>query len=46
MSEEIYLSNPEVVERYTFKSANHGLSYIVDPEKYKKITNNFINKYI
>ena len=46
MSEEIYLSNPEVVERYTFKSAKHGLSYIVDPEKYKKITNNFINKYI
>ena len=46
MSEEIYLANPMIVERYTFPGARHGLSYVADPERYEKITGDFLKKYI
>ena len=37
MSEEIRKANPELIERYTFPEAGHGLSYLYDPERYEKI---------
>ena len=37
MSEEIRKANPELIERYTFPGAGHGLSYLYDPERYEKI---------
>ena len=43
MSEEIYLSNPSMIKRYTFPNAGHGLSYIADRERYKSVTRDFLN---
>ena len=46
MSENVRLSNPEMIRRYTFPHASHGLSFIVDRERYKKITKDFLNEVI
>ena len=46
MSEEIKNANPGMVERYTFEGAKHGLSFLVDTERYKKVCYEFVNKYI
>ena len=45
MSLEIYNANPKMVERYTFEGAKHGLSFLVDTERYKKISRDFLSKY-
>ncbi len=42
MSEEVYLSNPKMVQRHTFPGADHGISYLVDRERYSKIVTEFI----
>ncbi len=44
MSEEVYKANPEMVRWETFPEAGHGISYILDTERYKKLTNEFIDK--
>ena len=44
MSEEIYNANPKMIKRYTFPGADHGLSYIADTERYKKVTNEFLDE--
>ncbi|MBR5756087.1 MAG: alpha/beta hydrolase [Firmicutes bacterium] len=41
MSEEIQAANPKMVQRYTFPGANHGTSYLHDPERYKKLVSDF-----
>ena len=46
MSEDIYLSNPSMIKRYTFPRASHGLSFIVDRERYKQIVKDFLNEAI
>lgn len=46
MSLEIYNANPEIVERHTFEGAKHGLSFLVDTNRYKSICESFINKHI
>ena len=46
MSKNIYNANKEKIEFYNFKNAEHGLSYIVDSEKYKEITTKFLNKHL
>ena len=45
MSEEIK-SASKSVSLETFPSARHGLSYVVDRDRYAKITNGFINKIL
>lgn len=44
MSERIYKANSSKITWETFPDAGHGLSYIVDKERYKEITNGFIDK--
>lgn len=45
MSEEIYRSNPEIIERHTFPGADHGISYLSDPVRYEQIVGDFIKKH-
>ena len=42
MSREIYDSCRERSSRETFPGAGHGLSYIVDPERYARVVSEFI----
>ena len=44
MSKKVYEANPSMVIWESFPEAGHGLSYIVDKERYKKLTNEFIDK--
>lgn len=42
MSAEIARANPAMVRRFTFPGAGHGLSYLVNAEKYEKATKEFV----
>lgn len=44
MSEEIQRANADKVTRYTFKDAGHGLSFLVDTERYRDLTEPFYKK--
>ena len=44
MSEEIYKNISSYKELHLFEDAEHGISYMVDPEKYAKIVCEFIEK--
>lgn len=44
MSEAIYLANPDMIERYTFPGAVHGVSYFADPDRYRAIVRDFIRR--
>lgn len=44
MSRKIEEANPGMVERVTFPGAGHGISFLADEEKYKKITGDFLKK--
>ena len=37
MSREILDANPAMIERHTFSGAAHGLSYLVDPQRYEDL---------
>lgn len=43
MSKEIQLANPQMVTRVTFPGAGHGLSYMVDTERYWQTVNDFLD---
>ena len=42
MSESVEKANPEMVQRYTFPEAAHGISYLVDTPRYHKIVREFV----
>ena len=44
MSRKIKAANPKMITLETFPDAAHGLSYICDPERYSKITAEFLVK--
>lgn len=44
MSSEIKMANPSLIELVTFPNAAHGISYIVDRERYRRIAKEFIAK--
>lgn len=44
MSRAIAAANTEYVELHTFPEAGHGLSYLVDTERYTKLVENFCTK--
>ena len=46
MSREIAAAAPDKVELHTFPEAGHGLSYLVDPERYARICSAFLDKII
>ena len=41
MSKEIRQANPTMVERHTFPGADHGMSYLSDPDRYEAIVTEF-----
>ena len=41
MSLSVYHANPALVQRHTFPGAAHGISYLVDPPRYRRILENF-----
>lgn len=46
MSENVYSSNKEEVRRYTFPGADHGISYLTDTERYRKIVTEFMTEVL
>lgn len=42
MSESVVLSNPKMVQRFTFPGAAHGISYLMDTPRYHKIVKEFL----
>lgn len=42
MSAPIAAANPDYIKRYTFPRAAHGISYLEDPVRYRKIAADFI----
>ena len=44
MSRRIAEANPDLVTRVTFPGAGHGVSYLADEERYKKVTGDFLQK--
>lgn len=44
MSEAAAEANPEMVERFTFPGAAHGISYLVDTPRYHQIVKTFLEK--
>lgn len=43
---DIISENPDMVTRYTFPNANHGLSYLEDTPRYKQIVVDFLNQIL
>lgn len=39
-------SNPQMITRYTFPNADHGISYLVDTERYHKIVTDFLSNVL
>ena len=46
MSEEIQNACPDNVERHTFPDADHGISYLVDKDRYCKIVDDFLDNVL
>lgn len=44
MSEGPALANPEMVHRYTFPGAAHGISYLTDTPRYHSIVKEFVHR--
>ena len=44
MSRRIAEANPAMIERYTFPGAEHGISYMIDPERYADILSAFCER--
>lgn len=45
MSEQVRDANPETVEYHSFPKAGHGLSYMYDTPRYKRIVEEFLKKH-
>lgn len=43
MSEKIESANPSLVHREVFNNAGHGLSYMIDTNRYEELVKNFIS---
>ena len=46
MSAEVALANPDMVQRFTFPGAAHGISYLVDTPRYHQIVRDFVDRII
>lgn len=46
MSEDVLNACPSLVARHTFPGADHGISYLVDTPRYKKVVSDFINSVL
>ncbi|MDO5399929.1 MAG: alpha/beta hydrolase [Eubacteriales bacterium] len=45
MSGDIQNANRAMIEKYTFPGADHGISYLSDPDRYRHIVTEFIEKH-
>ena len=43
---DIVLANANLIQRHTFPGADHGISYLVDKDRYRNLVSEFVNKYI
>lgn len=46
MSESVARANPQMVKRFTFHGAAHGISYLVDTPRYQQIVKDFLREVI
>ena len=46
MSREILDANPEKISRVTFPDADHGISYLVDTDRYAMTVKDFVRKVL
>lgn len=46
MSKQIYAANPDMIEFHTFPGAGHGMSCVVDMERYKKLLRDFTSRVL
>ena len=46
MSREIHAANPDMTELHTFPDAGHGLSFLVDPERYETLVTSFSERVL
>lgn len=46
MSEGVALANPDMVTRYTFPTAAHGISYLVDTPRYHSLVKEFVQRVL
>ncbi len=46
MSREICHANPEMIQLHTFPKADHGLSFLADTPRYKKIVREFVDSIL
>ena len=44
MSAEILSYNPTMMERHTFPGASHGISFVIDPDRYEKLVSDFAKR--
>ena len=44
MSAEIMSYNPTIMERHTFPGASHGISFVIDPERYENLVKDFVER--
>ena len=44
MSENIYIENPEAVKLLLIDGADHGMSFITDPERYRAFVDAFLKE--
>lgn len=46
MSESVAMANPNMVQRFTFPGAAHGISYLTDTPRYHRLVKEFIMKIL
>ncbi len=46
MSEDVRKACPERITRHTFPGADHGICYLVDTPRYKKVVKEFVNSVL
>ena len=46
MSKKIYDARSNLIELHIFEGAGHGMSYMVDENRYKELSRNFVNKLL
>ena len=46
MSSEIQRSNPQMIYRCTFPGADHGISFLVNPDRYRQLVGEFCEKVL
>lgn len=46
MSAPVETANPQMVQRHTFPGAEHGISFLVDEERYRRLVAEFVSKIL